>query len=449
MQTEVEAETAGARRWFGLSVASLGIAGGLSLVLVITQVTRLMLKQGFDVDFVRRALVVHVDHAVGVWFFSFIAGLFCLLPGPRPGPRALFSVATATLGTLLFTAFAFGNDAPLLTDYVPVLDDASGLFFVGLGGFALGVVATFIDVRRLVGDSGPSWLEAPARDAVRASAVAFLLALLTLVGALVTEPGGLAPFDRYQRLFWGAGHVFQVSCVLAMLASWDVLLRQATGVGATGRGLALTMVGLLLVPPLIAPALTFTQQSGAIFTRFMQWGIFPMVSVVLLATVAALFRHRAAHAGKRMTPAFTALVTSLAMTVVGFCFGAMISGAKTMVPAHYHLAMGAVTVAFMGALLTLMPRLGWPVVMPRAAAWQPLFYGVGQSIFAVGLAVADLWGGAARKEMGQEAIVEDFGKRLGRGIQGLGGLIAMVGGVLFVLLVIRAVLAARRARVAG
>ena len=83
------------------------------------------------------------------------------------------------------------------------------------------------------------------------------------------------------------------------------------------------------------------------------------------------------------------------MTVLGFILGAMIRADNTLVPAHYHMSIGAVTASFMAGMLVLLEPLGAPLRGARArgwAVWQPLVFGIGQAIFALGFAIAGLAG---------------------------------------------------------
>jgi heme/copper-type cytochrome/quinol oxidase subunit 1 len=66
----------------------------------------------------------------------------------------------------------------------------------------------------------------------------------------------------------------------------------------------------------------------------------------------------------------------------------------------------------------------------RAAAWQPITYGVGQMIFASGFAIAGIYG-MSRKTYGAEQAGRGLGESIGLGVMGIGGLIAVIGGLLF------------------
>ena len=192
--------------------------------------------------------------------------------------------------------------------------------------------------------------------------------------------------------------------------------------------------------------LTLGGHSGHWFTRMMQYGLFPAVLVVLAHGLAVLWRRRGELApGTLRSPAFVGLATSAVMTVAGFILGAMISADTTLIPAHYHANIGAVTVAYMAVLMVLLPRLGAPAASPRLATWQPLVYGAGQMTFVLGLAIAGTLGQAGRKEYGPAQAVSSSAEWIGLMIVGVGGIMAMGGGFLFMAIVTTGALRARRA----
>jgi heme/copper-type cytochrome/quinol oxidase subunit 1 len=104
-----------------------------------------------------------------------------------------------------------------------------------------------------------------------------------------------------------------------------------------------------------------------------------------------------------------------------------------MIPAHYHASIGGITAAFMAVTYLLLPAFGFSIStrrLRRAAAWQPAVYGVGQMIFAGGFALAGIYG-MSRKAYGAEQAGRGLGESIGLGVMGVGGLIAVVGGLLF------------------
>jgi heme/copper-type cytochrome/quinol oxidase subunit 1 len=116
----------------------------------------------------------------------------------------------------------------------------------------------------------------------------------------------------------------------------------------------------------------------------------------------------------------------------------LISGSTVTVPAHYHGSIVGITIAFMGVTYHLLPQLGFARVSGRLARWQPGIYGCGQLMHITGLA----WSGGynvARKSAAAERGIEQIA---GMGLMGFGGLVSIVGGVTFLLLVYRSLRAA-------
>jgi heme/copper-type cytochrome/quinol oxidase subunit 1 len=117
-----------------------------------------------------------------------------------------------------------------------------------------------------------------------------------------------------------------------------------------------------------------------------------------------------------------------------------VHGSNTVVPAHYHAAIGAVTVAFMTFTWPLLARLGVSMGegrLARAMALQPLAFGAGQAVFAFGFALAGAHG-MGRKLYAGEQQVRTLAETLGLGVMGVGGFIAIAAGLLFVGVVLRA-----------
>ena len=91
----------------------------------------------------------------------------------------------------------------------------------------------------------------------------------------------------------------------------------------------------------------------------------------------------------------------------------------------------------------MLPRLGLGNPPPRLAAIQPVVYAVGQLLHVGGLAVSGAMG-IQRKTAGAAQGLDSLGAKAAMGVMGLGGLLAVIGGILFVVAVIVAVRRRRR-----
>ena len=107
------------------------------------------------------------------------------------------------------------------------------------------------------------------------------------------------------------------------------------------------------------------------------------------------------------------------------------------IPAHYHGCIVGVTIALMGLAYLLLPALGYAQPSVRLATWQPYVYGGGQLLHIAGL----VWSGGygvQRKVAGSEQVLRSTGEVAGMALMGLGGLLAIAGGLLFVVVVWKA-----------
>lgn len=444
MQTESsftrQREVAG--RWLGLAIGSLIIAGVFAILVVVARMPPFS-DYITDPLFFRRCLAIHVDLALVVWFFAFLASLFALLPTHKGGgPVARLSPFVGLAGVgMLITAAVQPHAQPVLSNYIPMVDHP--VFISGLVLFGIGVLMSFFDDRMLPGrETELGIVEVPeaARPAIRAAAVAFLFAMLTFLAAVLGTPSHLGPELYYEFVAWGGGHVLQFASVAAMIGVWLILLNKVLPDPVMSRRTSTVLHGLLILPISFAPLLaiedTTTVFYHQIFTRLMELGIFPVTLVVVALVIRAVWKaYRAGSlVGGLTSPWLLAVATSIVMTLIGFMLGAFISGSNTVVPAHYHASIGAVTVAYMALTWPILQALGAPISSPRlrkALQWQPLLYGAGQTVFAVGFGLAGA-NGMGRKLFGAEQHVRTLEESAGLVIMGVGGFVAIAAGLLFI-----------------
>ncbi len=419
--------------WLALAISSLCTAGAFALFLVVARVPPFSTWLA-SADFFKRCLVIHVDLSIVVWFHAYTAALFGLLPSKRTSARVRgvgFGLAAAGVAMLL-ACLALPDARPILTNYVPSLDHP--LFLAGIGAFFAGTGLGFLDGRLWVvheDDAAPSPVPPEARPGLRAAAIAFLLALLTFAGSALSLPPGLPVETRNELLFWGGGHMLQVVSVATMLSVWLMLLTPALGRAPMSRRTAAVLFALLVLPAFGAPLLAASGAANTAvhdgFTQLMRWGIFPVVTVFAVLCLRAV---RKADCTRGPVLAFLA---SVLLTAVGFVLGAMIRGSTTMVPAHYHASIGAVTVSLMAITYPLFEAYGLPqpsAFFRRVQRWQPLVFGAGQTVFAAGFALAGAHG-MARKTYAGEQHIRTAAETLGLVVMGVGGLVAIAGGLLF------------------
>ncbi|MBZ0220740.1 MAG: cbb3-type cytochrome c oxidase subunit I [Candidatus Methylomirabilis sp.] len=422
-----------AHGWLILAVFSLVFAGVFALLVALarTPVVEEMLPLGRDYIYV--ALVGHVVLAVVIWFLAFKGFLWVYsLPSAIFSPAlGRVSLALSALGmALVVIAAVFGLGQAELANYVPVL--LTPVFYAGLLSFGAGVLLSLLNFFLTV----LSWKEKPDTFAfgmlAAGAAVIIAFACFALSGWF-QHAGGKMHLD-FERLFWGGGHILQFANTMAMSAVWLLLVKRVLGKEALGRRTAKALYALFIISVLPAPAIYFlndisSQAHKESFTWLMRWGIGPLIAVFILASIAAIAR---TSPRPWKDPAFSSLVLSISIFLLGGFIGLSIDGVNTIIPAHYHCVIGAVTIAFMGLFYEVLPDFRKSVWSKRMATAQPWLYSAGIVLFALGLFLAGSHG-VARKTYGGEQNLNTIGKLIGMSIMGLGGLVAIAGGVTFVL----------------
>ncbi|MCW5657188.1 MAG: cbb3-type cytochrome c oxidase subunit I [Burkholderiaceae bacterium] len=430
-----------ARCWLWLGLAAL-IGSGLFSVLLVLARTPGVNRWLPVSDFFRVALVVHVDLSVLVWFIAMAGLLWSLNSAPRGRIGGWAAPLLCGAGALGMSIAPFvDHGAAVMANYIPVLDGA--VFLGGLVVFALGVGVLVWRGLVLAPKLGLAFDGGGAlRFGLNASVVATAVALLAFAWSWLALPTELAGRAYYEILFWGGGHALQFTWTLLMLVAW---LWLASASGAPVRlspRVAVAMFGLALLAVFVTPYAYVSHDIASVehrnlLTWAMRAGGGPAIVPIGLAVLLALRQAPATSVSPTTRPLRSALVASVLLFAAGGMIGVFIQGSNVRIPAHYHGCIVGVTLALMGLVFHLLPRLGYRAPTSRWAAWQPALYGAGQLMHIVGL----VWSGGygvQRKVAGSEQVLRSGAEIAGMGLMGLGGLIAIAGGLLFVLVVWRA-----------
>ena len=425
-----------ARGWLFLSLASLVLSGVFSILLVLARtpgLNRLMPAA----DFFRVALVVHVDLSVLVWFIAIAGLLWSLIGAPRALGLAWAALGLAAAGALAMALAPFvGSGDAVMANYVPVLDGAP--FLAGLLLFAAGAALLVLRSLWLAPRLGAAFDGSGAlRFGLNASVVATAVALLAFGWSFAVLPRTLEGRAYYEILFWGGGHALQFTWTLLMLVAWLWLAGASGARVALSPRVALLMFALALASVFVTPYAYLAHDIASVehrdaLTWAMRLGGGVAIVPIALAVVAGLAGAPATTAQTR--PLRSALVASVLLFGAGGVIGVFIAGSNVRIPAHYHGCIVGVTLALMGLVYHLLPRMGYGTPHGRLAAWQPVLYGAGQFMHIVGL----VWSGGygvQRKVAGSEQVLRSTAEIAGMGLMGLGGLVAIVGGLLFVVVV--------------
>jgi len=429
--------------WCFLAIVALAVAGVFAVLLAVSRLPGIEEVFPWPLEFFAKGLVIHVVYSFIVWFLAVFGALLHLatqrVAGDKPranglGIAGVASVAVASI--LLLIPALLDRGEPSLNNYLPVIVDP--LYYVGLvllaGGVALAAVRLAVNL------PGRQTVD-PVAFGVACAAGAYGIALICVALAFWLLSGVAPTHDYNEDLFWGAGHVLQFVNTALMLGAWHLL-----GVNVLGRppmasgwykGLALWLLAFTLpAPALYLFQIPFSAAQTITFT-LLQYAMAP--PVLAAAGLMAL-----AFAGRNAAPlpwrhlGFLCLVLSAGVFAVGGVLGLFVDGTDTRTPAHYHGVIAGVNLSFMGLFyVVFLPLLGRAPPWGRMLYSQIALFAGGQTVAALGLFLAGGYG-APRKTAGAEQGLEGIGAIAGMAMNGIGALVAVAGGVLFIWTVARA-----------
>lgn len=437
------------RGWCAIGVVALGLAGLFALLLALSRTPGVQDLVPWPLEFFGKALVVHVVFAFVVWFLAVFGAVLHLaawqVAEDRPrwaGLGGLGVVVSAVACILIFLPALLDRGEPTLNNYVPAIIDP--VYYLGLALLAIGLTLPILRLF-LVRIAAGRRIDILSMAGVCA-AVIFLIALVCFGLALRGLAGEPLSHAFNEDLFWGGGHMLQFLSTVLLIGAWSVLARLSLGADLASRRMLIGAVAFLLVWVLPAPFFYFAfepfsaEQTGA-FSALL-WALGPPTLVV--AVVGARSLCRSAEPLPWGDPVFLSLVLSVVVFGVGGALGMFIDGADTRTPAHYHGVIAGVMLAFFGLFFGLfLPLLGRARVPVRKARFLVIAFAGGQTVACLGLFLAGGYG-APRKVAGAAQGLDNLGAIVGMTMNGIGALVAVIGGVMFIWIAGRALFGKRR-----
>jgi hypothetical protein len=439
--------------WALIAVVALGLAGLLALVLALARAPGVEKALPFlDQAFFQRGLVAHVTFAFVVWYLAVQGALTVLVtgrlvPAGRPMPLAAMVmgraglVAAAASFLLLLLPVLTGRGAASANNYIPVMNDP--LYYAGLcmlaAGLALPVVRLLMALARLRHVEATTF-------AVGCAGAIYLLALACFLLAWTTRPQGFDPEGLNEYLMWGGGHVLQFANTALFLGALYLLARVAFGETPLSARLFKATVLLLVAGAAVGPPLYLTYAGGdpaqrQMFTDLYRF-VLPLPAAAVCGAVAALFARRWRDVWDG-APEIRGAVAALVLFACGGVIGFFESSVDTRTPAHYHAMLIAVTLIFMALTFAVfLPVLDRRAEARRLRTAMYLMLGIGTLIQASGLFIAGALG-VARKTAGAAQGLDSTPKIVAIALNAGGGAVAAVGGVIFIVLAGKLLLAKR------
>jgi heme/copper-type cytochrome/quinol oxidase subunit 1 len=435
------------RGWLLLSIASLVIAGVYSVILILARTPYVQDIFPF-VDFFHAALIVHVDLSVLIWFLSFSGVFYTIISVPRFFALDWIALGLACTGTLVIAISPFVEEGnTLMNNYIPILDSRTFLWglLIYAVGFAFLHVRTLLDTFALKKqDSG----EGIFKYGIFTAAVIGFIAVLSFAWSYAGIPETINGAAFYEYLFWGGGHILQFVHTQLMLVSW-LWLAGLIGASIKGKKIIIAAFSINLLSALAAPLIylmydVVSAEHITSFTALMKYGMGApplIIGLIVISAIAGVIisgkiPESAAHLK-------AAIISSIFLFGAGGVIGFLIHGINVTIPSHYHGVIVGVTLAYMGIIYYFMPKLDMGSPSIKLAKIQLYTYGTGQFLHIIGLAWAGGYG-IQRKTAGAAQGLTSIKQIASMGLMGIGGLIAVIGGFMFLVAVINAIMQRKR-----
>jgi len=457
------------------------LIGGIAAIGVL--LTRWQAIHLLDAVWFYRILTIHgmnmliffiIFFEMAVLYFAGPVLLNSRLPAPKVGwlAFALMVSGMATVEWMMWT----GQADVLFTSYVPLR--AAPPFYLGVILFAVGalvVCAHFFST--LVVAKREKTYEGSVPLVTFGAITAAIIAVITLVhGAAIYIPTylwsmGMMEVDPqvYRLVWWGLGHSSQQINVAAMVAIWYLL--GALTVGAVvlnekvSRGAFVLYI--LFISMASAHHLLVDPGFGA------AWKVWNTSYFMYMAVLASMIHGFTVPAGievgqrlrgftsgmfgwLRRAPWADPGFSSLALSVVVFGFVGGITGVtfgteqiniiahnSLRIPGHFHATVVSGTaMAFMGVTYYVIPLIfRREIAFYPLAKWQPWVFSIGMLIFSMTMTFAGTFGVPRRHwdiTFQGAPFTLDYSPAVDLliGIMAVGGLMAAVGGGMYILVTV-------------
>jgi len=399
--------------WTKIGVGALGLSGLYSIILVFLRTPGI---SAFitNKEFFKTALVVHVDLSVLVWLLA--GSIIIWLKNIRFFmPRIMYQAACAGIIMMALSPLLPGTE-PIMNNYIPMLDNI--IFIMGLSIFITVIFLISIMSVSKVPRTHDEYAAFIGGCIFLISAVCLILSYDKL-NIEIIYPMDLHGF--YEMLFWSGGHGLQFLYMHTMYVIWIRLLGQR----AFPRIQILVMwINVLSVIPLLPVHLIYNIDSAEFIsfcTDHMRYaGGFSAACMIAVVIVEIIY-------AETESQWLFGVNFSILLFTAGGIIGILISDINVTIPAHYHGSIVGISIAVMTMVYFI---LGLNDKERTYAKLQVITYAIGQMMHIGGLA----WSGGYGVLRKDPDTILSMNAKISMGIMGLGGFVAIIGGLMFVLI---------------
>ncbi|RYE05766.1 MAG: hypothetical protein EOP33_00655 [Rickettsiaceae bacterium] len=415
-------------KWIRNGILALAIAGGYSIIIIFLRTPFLNKIISNNLIF-KSALVIHVNLSVLVWLASITASIWNR--GWSNGFNKLY-IQLAFLSTLIIGISPFFGQIAIMNNYIPMLDNL--VFVLGLSLFSTIILLFSIDT--LINNLSSKLIKND--QFTRIGSITSTLMFLSVWICFVLSYKGLVNISitlniehYYELIYWSGGHLLQFLYTQILMIIWIIL----TSLISAKKLNAMKLYSAILIFNFVVSLLILgghyydidSVEFKQYFTTHMKYagGIAPTLCMLFLLYDTRLQYKNGAAFIK------SSIICSCILFFSGGFIGLLISGTNVTIPAHYHGSILGISVAFMGfayACVFFNKKVNnWGI---KYTSIQIYTITIGQIMHISGLAIAGGYG-VLRKTTNIEASLDI---KLALGLMGAGGLIAIAGGLMFVII---------------
>lgn len=420
---------------------------------------------------------------IAILYFASAIVLNCRLATPRFAWLAFWLMVIGAV--VANVAVLQGESSVMFTSYVPM--KAAPHFYLGLILFAVGaLIGVFVFFGTLVVAKQEETYKGSIPLVTFGAVIAAVIAVYTIAsGAIILIPtflwsvGLVSHIDTltYRVVWWGMGHSSQQINVAAHVTVWYAIAAMTVGAKPLSEKVSRGAFMLYACFLLLASAHHILVDPGV----SSNWKVFNTSYAIYLAVVASMIHGMsvpgAVEAAQRRNgftqgmfgwlrrapwgnPAFSGMFLSLVL--FGFVGGisGVVLGAEQLnllmhntlyVPGHFHATVASgTTLAFMAITYLIVPLIFQrDLILKGWARWQPYLFGIGTfgiSMFMMGAGTL----GVSRRHWDMtftDAVLTfDYPPAafLMMGLNGIFGVIATIGGIMFVVIIVGSLLFGRK-----
>ncbi len=471
------------------AVVALLVGGVLALLVLLTRWQAIHL---IDAENFYMVLTAHGLDMLAFWiiFFEIAILYFCsstLLRSRLATPNLGWVAFALMLGGAIINNVAVfkGDSTVMFTSYVPL--PANPMFYLGLILFAVGaLIGCFIFFGTLVVAKAEATYEGSIPLVTFGAMTAAIIAVFTIAsGAIILIPtflwsvGYVHYIDplMYRTIWWAFGHSSQQINVSAHVAVWYAIAAIVFGAKPMSERVSRMAFVLYILFLQLASAHHLLSDPGL----STEWKVFNTSYAMYLAVLASMIHGltvpgaiEVAQRGKgftkglfewiRKAPWGNPVFSGMFISLLGFGFLGGISGVMMgteqlnmlihntiYVPGHFHATVViGTTLAFMSITYFLIPTLfNREMILPGLAKWQPYLFGLGMGVFCLAMMGAGTLGVPRRHwdiTFAGAALPYEFPGTawLMLAIVGVSGLVAIIGGVSYILITVGSLLVGKR-----